>query len=78
MVPIMTMFGLSLAGMIGGLVISEQVFAIPGMGRLIVDAVSNRDYPLIQGSLLLIAVSYVIVNLIIDLSYLYFDPRIRY
>ena len=78
MVPILTMFGLSLAGMIGGLVISEQVFAIPGMGRLIVDAVSTRDYPLIQGTLLLIAVSYVVVNLLIDLTYLYFDPRIRY
>ena len=78
MVPILTVFGGGLAAMIGGLVISEQVFAIPGMGRLIVDAVSNRDYPLIQGTLLLIAVSYVIVNLIIDLTYLYFDPRIRY
>ncbi|MCH8205382.1 MAG: ABC transporter permease [Chloroflexi bacterium] len=77
-VPIMTILGLSLAGMIGGLVISEQVFAIPGMGRLIVDAVSNRDFPVIQGVLLIIAVSYVIVNLIIDLSYMYFDPRIRY
>lgn len=78
MVPILTMFGLSLAGMIGGLVISEQVFAIPGVGQLIVGAVSNRDYPLIQATLLLIAVSYVIVNLLIDLTYLYFDPRIRY
>jgi peptide/nickel transport system permease protein len=78
MVPILTMFGLGLAGMIGGLVISEQVFAIPGMGRLIVDAVATRDYPLIQGTLLLIAVSYVVINLVIDLTYLYFDPRIRY
>ena len=78
MVPILTMFGLSLAGMIGGLVISEQVFAIPGVGQLIVGAVSNRDYPLIQATMLLIAVSYVIVNLLIDLTYLYFDPRIRY
>ncbi len=78
MVPILTMFGLSLAAMIGGLVISEQVFAIPGMGRLIVDAVATRDYPLIQGTLLLIAVSYVVINLLIDLTYLYFDPRIRY
>ena len=67
MVPILTMFGLGLAGMIGGLVISEQVFAIPGMGRLIVDAVATRDYPLIQGTLLLIAVSYVVINLVIDL-----------
>ena len=69
---------IGLAGMIGGLVISEQVFAIPGMGRLIVDAVATRDYPLIQGTLLLIAVSYVVINLLIDLTYLYFDPRIRY
>ena len=74
----MTILGLSLAGMIGGLVISEQVFAIPGMGRLVVDAVSNRDFPVIQGVLLIIALSYVVVNLVIDLIYVYFDPRIRY
>ena len=77
-VPIMTILGLSLASMIGGLVISEQVFAIPGMGRLIVDAVSNRDFPVIQGVLLIIALSYVVVNLVIDLVYVYLDPRIRY
>ena len=77
-VPIMTILGLSLAGMIGGLVISEQVFAIPGMGRLIVDAVSNRDFPVIQGVLLIIALSYVVINLVIDLVYVYLDPRIRY
>ncbi len=77
-VPIMTIVGLSLAGMIGGLVISEQVFAIPGMGRLVVDAVSNRDFPVIQGVLLMVALSYVVVNLIIDLTYVYIDPRIRY
>ena len=77
-VPIMTILGLSLAGMIGGLVISEQVFAIPGMGRLIVDAVSNRDFPVIQGVLLIIALSYVVINLVIDLVYVYMDPRIRY
>ena len=78
MVPILTMIGLGIAGMIGGLTITEQVFAIPGVGRLIVDSISNRDYPTIQGILLLIAVSYVVINLIIDLTYLYFDPRIRY
>ena len=77
-VPIMTIVGLSLAGMIGGLVISEQVFAIPGMGRLVVDAVSNRDFPVIQGVLLMVALSYVVVNLVIDLTYVYIDPRIRY
>ena len=77
-VPIMTILGLSLAGMIGGLVISEQVFAIPGMGRLVVDAVSNRDFPVIQGVLLIIALSYVVINLVIDLVYVYLDPRIRY
>ena len=76
--PIMTIVGLSLAGMIGGLVISEQVFAIPGMGRLVVDAVSNRDFPVIQGVLLMVALSYVVVNLLIDLTYVYIDPRIRY
>ena len=58
--------------------ISEQVFAIPGMGRLVVDAVSNRDFPVIQGVLLMVALSYVVVNLLIDLTYVYIDPRIRY
>ena len=77
-VPILTIIGLGLASMIGGLIVTEQVFAIPGMGRLVVDSISKRDYPMIQGVFLIIALFAVVVNLIIDLAYVYFDPRIRY
>ena len=76
-IPFVTLIGLSFAKMIGGMVIVEKVFNIPGMGRLLIRAISNRDYPVIQGTLLIIAIIYVIINLIIDLSYAWIDPRIR-
>lgn len=77
-VPIATIIGLSVAGLIGGVVVTETIYAIPGLGRLTVDAVLSRDYPLIQGLALFFSVVYVGVNLLVDLSYLLFDPRIRY
>ena len=77
-VPVVTVIGLGLAGLIGGLVVTETVFAIPGLGRLIVEAVLRRDYPVIQGVMILVTLVYVMVNLIVDLSYAYLDPRIRY
>ncbi len=77
-VPVVTVIGLGLAGLIGGLVVTETVFAIPGLGRLIVEAVLRRDYPVIQGVMMLVTLAYVLVNLIVDLSYAYLDPRIRY
>ncbi len=77
-VPIVTVIGLGLAGLIGGLVVTETVFAIPGLGRLIVEAVLRRDYPVIQGVMILVTMAYVFVNLVVDLSYAYLDPRIRY
>ncbi|WP_018099512.1 ABC transporter permease [Sinorhizobium meliloti] len=77
-VPILTVTGLSLAGLIGGVVITETVFNIPGIGRLVVDAINNRDYPIIQGVLILVSGLYVIINLAVDLSYTLVDPRIRY
>ena len=77
-VPVVTVIGLGLAGLIGGLVVTETVFAIPGLGRLIVEAVLRRDYPVIQGVMMLITLVYVLVNLIVDISYAYLDPRIRY
>lgn len=77
-VPIVTIIGLGMAGLVAGVVITETVFAIPGLGRLIVDAVLRRDYPIIQGTMILITVSFVFLNLITDLSYAYLDPRIRY
>ena len=76
--PILTVIGLGIAGLITGLVVTETVFAIPGVGRLVVDSIQRRDYPVIQGLMLVIATSYVTINLIIDLLYGYFDPRIRY
>jgi peptide/nickel transport system permease protein len=78
MIPVITVIGLSFAILLGGAVITEQVFNIPGVGRLLVQAVSRRDYPLVQGIVLIIAAVYVIVNLVVDLIYAYLDPRIRH
>jgi peptide/nickel transport system permease protein len=77
-VPIATVIGIGVALLIGGVVITETVFNIPGVGRLVVDAISQRDYPIIQGVTLIFSGVYVIVNLIVDLSYTVLDPRIRY
>ncbi|HEV2899796.1 MAG TPA: ABC transporter permease [Pseudaminobacter sp.] len=76
--PILTVIGLSFAGLISGVVITETVFNIPGVGRLVVDAISSRDYPIIQGVLILVSGLYVLINLAVDLSYTLVDPRIRY
>jgi peptide/nickel transport system permease protein len=78
MVPIVTTIGLGIALLIGGVVVTESVFAIPGLGRLTVDAVLRTDYPVIQGVILVFSFAYVLLNLLIDLSYVLFDPRIRY
>ena len=77
-VPIATIIGLGIALLIGGVVVTESVYAIPGLGRLTVDAVLARDFPTIQGVILLFSFAYVAVNLLVDLSYVFFDPRIRY
>jgi hypothetical protein len=77
-VPIVTVIGLGVALLIGGAVVTETVFAIPGVGRLTVDAILRRDYPVIPGVVLLFSFVYVIVNLLIDLLYTVLDPRIRY
>lgn len=77
-VPIATIIGLGIALLIGGVVITESVFAIPGIGRLTVDAILNHDYPVIQGIILVFSAAYVLINLLIDLSYTLLDPRIRY
>jgi peptide/nickel transport system permease protein len=77
-VPIVTIVGIGVAGLIGGAIITESVFAIPGLGRLTVDAILRRDYPVIQGVILLFSFTYVLVNLAVDLLYTVFDPRIRY
>ena len=77
-VPIVTVIGIGIALLIGGVVVTESVFGIPGLGRLTVDAVLARDFPTIQGVILFFSFVYVLINLLVDLSYLVFDPRIRY
>lgn len=77
-VPVLTMIGIGLAVLIGGAVVTESVFAIPGLGRLTVEAVLSRDFPVIQALILLFSVGYVLVNLLIDIGYAFLDPRIRY
>ncbi len=77
-VPIATIIGIGVALLISGVVVTETVFGIPGMGKLIVDAILRRDYPVIQGVTLLFSLAYVLVNLLIDILYTFLDPRIRY
>ncbi len=78
LIPIITVIGLTFAVLLGGAIITEQVFNIPGVGRLLIQAVSRRDYPVVQGVVLVIAGLYVLINLIIDLIYGYLDPRLRH
>lgn len=77
-IPIVTIVGLGFASLIGGAVITESIFAIPGLGRLTLEAISHRDYPVIQGLVLVFSAGYVLVNLAVDLIYVLLDPRIRY
>ncbi len=78
LIPVVTYFGLQLAGLLAGAVVTETVFSRPGLGRVAVTSISNRDFPLIQGVVLVTAVIYVLVSLAVDLSYAVIDPRIRY
>jgi peptide/nickel transport system permease protein len=77
-VPIVSVIGIGVALLIGGVVVTESVFNLPGLGRLTVDAVLARDYPVIQGIILVFSGVYVLVNLAVDLAYVLLDPRIRY
>jgi peptide/nickel transport system permease protein len=77
-VPVVTVLGIGFAVLLGGVVVTESVFNIPGMGRLTVDAILHRDYPIVQGVMLVFSVVLIAINLIVDLSYALFDPRIRY
>ena len=78
MLPVITLIGTEFAFLIGGLVVTETVFTLNGIGRFVVDAVAHRDYPVVQALVFLIAFGFVIVNLLVDLTYAWFDPRIRY
>ena len=77
LIPALTVIGTSVGALLGGAVVTETVFTIPGMGRLVVQSIARRDYPVIQGAVMAIAMTYVIVNLIVDLLYVYIDPRVR-
>jgi len=77
LVPVVTVLGLTVALMIGGAVVTETVFGLPGIGNLVVNAVLRRDYPVIQGALLVIAAIYVLINFAIDLLYVAVDPRVK-
>ncbi|HVU11757.1 MAG TPA: ABC transporter permease [Phototrophicaceae bacterium] len=78
LIPIITIVGLSIGGLLGGAVITESIFGIPGVGRLAIDAILDRDYPMVQGTVLLVAGAFVFMNLVVDVLYVYVDPRIRY
>ncbi len=78
MIPVLTVIGLSVATLAGGVVVTETVFNIPGAGRLVIESVQRRDYPVIQGAVIAVALVYALVNLLVDLSYLALDPRVRY
>jgi peptide/nickel transport system permease protein len=78
LIPVVTVLGLTFALLIGGAIVTETVFGLPGIGNLVVSAVLRRDYPVIQGALLVIAGLYVLINLLIDLAYLAIDPRVKY
>lgn len=76
--PIMTVIGIGFAGLIGGVVVTESVFNIPGMGRLTIDAILHRDYPVVQGVMLVFSIMLIVINLLVDLSYSLFNPQIKY
>ena len=78
LIPVVTILGTETAAMLGGVVVTETVFAWPGLGRLFVEALTFRDYPIIRGQVLFLATVFIVANLIVDLSYTLFDPRIRY
>jgi ABC-type dipeptide/oligopeptide/nickel transport system permease component len=78
LIPIVTVLGLQMGFLLGGVVITEQIFGLPGLGWTLLNGVYQRDYPVVQGTVMVFAVTFVLVNLLVDLLYTYLDPRIRY
>ena len=78
MIPVVTLFGIQAGTIVGGSVIIENIFNLPGMGRLVIDAISRRDYPVVQGVVMAFGTFILMVNLLTDLVYVYLDPRISY
>lgn len=77
-IPVVTVLGVQVGALLGGTVVIEVIFGLPGVGRLVIDAISARDYPMLQGTVLIIAAIFALVNLLVDVAYAYLDPRIRY
>ncbi|MBQ4436107.1 MAG: ABC transporter permease, partial [Clostridia bacterium] len=77
-IPIITLIGMQIGSLMGGTVVIEQIFSIPGLGQFTLTGINQRDYPVVQGCVLFIAVLYVVVNLLVDILYTYIDPRITY
>jgi peptide/nickel transport system permease protein len=77
MLPVVTVIGLSLGGLLGGAVLTETIFNLTGVGRSLFDAITSRDYTVVQGFTLVVAVGFVLVNLLVDILYTYLDPRVR-
>ena len=78
LIPVVTIMGLQLGAVLTGTIITETIFSWPGVGRLLMQAIGSRDYPMVQGCILFIAITYVTMNLLVDLTYAWLDPRIRY
>ena len=78
LIPVVTMIGYQLPVLVGGAVIVENIFSLPGLGRLLTNAVTERDYPVVSGCILIIAIVLVLINLLVDLSYGFLDPRVHY
>ncbi len=78
LIPVITVIGLQLGHLLGGAIVIEQVFGLPGMGWTLINGIYQRDYPTVQGAVLMLALMFVLVNLLVDLLYAYLDPRIRY
>ena len=78
LIPVVTVIGILTATLLGGAVLVEMVFAWPGLGRLLVETILFRDYPVVQGVVLVFATIFILINLVVDISYAYLDPRIRY
>jgi peptide/nickel transport system permease protein len=78
LIPIITVVGLQIGGLLGGAVVIEQIFGLPGIGWLILNAIYQRDYPVVQGGVLFVALGFLLVNLVVDILYAFVNPRIRY
>jgi len=78
LIPVVTVVGLQLGNLLGSAIVTETIFALPGVGRLVIDSIFQRDFPLVQGVVLYLALIFLLINLLVDLLYAYLDPRIRY